>query len=258
MKKLSRIIVSVFAAAMIFATTGCSSQNQQASAPNEAKNDGKLVMATNAEFPPYEYIEGGEVVGIDVEIAQAIAKEMGKELSIENMNFDSIIPAVQSGKADMGIAGMTASEDRKVNVDFSDSYISASQVIIVKNDNETILTPDDLEGKSIGVQLGTTGDMFASDIKDATIERYNKGFEAVQAVQQGKIDAVIIDDKPAAVFAQQNSDVKVLEEPFTDEDYAIAVKKGNTELVEKINKAISSLKESGELQKIFDKYVNAQ
>lgn len=250
MKRLTKIFASIAAFTMILSAVGCTSSN--------TSSNGKLVMATNAEFPPYEFYEGGEIVGIDVEIAKAIAAEMGKELSIENMNFDSIIPAVQSGKADIGVAGITASEDRKINVDFSDSYITATQVIIVKKDNTEITTKEDLEGKKIGVQLGTTGDVIASDIENAVIERYNKGFEAVQALQQGKIDAVMIDDKPAAVFAEQNGDVMILEEPFANEDYAIAVKKGNTELTEQINQAIQSLKESGKLQEIFDQYISAK
>lgn len=247
MKKYLKILVSAVAVSSLLLGVGCAKKDEE-----------KLVMATNAEFPPYEYREGGEIVGIDVEIAKAIAAEMGKELSVEDMNFDSIITSVQSGKADMGIAGMTVTEERLVNVDFSDSYITATQVIIVKKGNTEIKTPDDLTGKKIGVQLGTTGDIFASDIEGATIERYNKGFEAVQAVQQGKIDAVVIDDQPAKVFASQNADVSVLEEPFTNEDYAIAVKKGNKELVDGINKAIKSLKDSGELQKILDKYITAE
>jgi polar amino acid transport system substrate-binding protein len=212
-------------------------------------------MATNAEFPPYEYKEGNEIIGIDVEIAQAIAKKLGKTLVIEDMAFDSIIPAVQSGKADIGVAGMTVRPDRLENVDFSDTYVKASQVIIVRKDNTDIKSPDDLVGKTVGVQLGTTGDIYAENITDVKLERYNKGFEAVQALQQGKIDAVIIDDQPAAVFASQNDDIMVIDEPFTDEEYAIAVKKGNTELLDKINEVLKELKESGELQKIIDKYI---
>jgi len=213
-------------------------------------------MATNAEFPPYEYYnENNEIVGIDVEIAQAIAKKLGKKLEIEDMPFDSILAAVQSGKADIGVAGMTVTPDRLESVDFSDTYVKASQVIIVRKDNTEIKTPDDLVGKTIGVQLGTTGDIFAEEIDDVKLERYNKGFEAVQALQQGKIDAVIIDDQPAAVFASQNDDIMVIDEPFTDEEYAIAVIKGNTALLNKINEAIKELKESGELQRIFEKYI---
>lgn len=220
---------------------------------------GVLVMATNAEFPPYEYHDGGEIVGIDVEVAEAIAAKLGMTLEIEDIAFDSIIPELQSGKADFGAAGMTVSEDRLANVDFSDTYTTASQVIIVKEDSD-IAGPDDLAGKFIGVQLGTTGDIYASDYEEqgSTIERYNKGFEAVQAMIQGKIDAVVIDVEPAKVFVSQNEGIKILDEPLTVEEYAIAVKKGNTELLEKINTALGELKESGELQAIIDKYISAE
>lgn len=223
-----------------------------------AETNGTLVMATNAEFPPYEFRDGGEIVGIDVEIAAAIAAHMGMDFEVEDIAFDSIIPSVQSGKADFGAAGMTVTEDRKQSVDFSDSYATATQVIIVKDDNAEISTPDDLEGKTIGVQLGTTGDIYASDIADATVEQYNKGFEAVQSLLQNKIDAVIIDGEPAKVFVEQNEGLKILDEAFTVEEYAICVKKGNTELLENINEAIAELKENGSLQEIVEKYITAE
>lgn len=218
---------------------------------------GKLVMATNAEFPPYEYYEGGEIVGIDVEIAAAIAENMGMEFEVEDMAFDSIIPAVQSGKADFGAAGMTVDEKRMQSVDFSDPYATATQVVIVKEDSE-IATPDDLNGKTIGVQLGTTGDIYACDIPDATVEQYNKGFEAVQALSQNKIDAVVIDGEPAKVFVSQNEGLKILDDALTVEEYAICVKKGNEELLKGINEAIADLKDSGKLQEIVDKYITAE
>ena len=154
---------------------------------------------------------------------------------------------------------MTVNEDRLKNVDFTDPYTTASQVIIVKEDSE-IAGPDDLKGKYIGVQLGTTGDIYASDYEadGSTIERYNKGFEAVQAMQQGKIDAVVIDQEPAKVFVSQNEGIKILDEALTVEEYAIAVKKGNTELLAQVNGALAELKESGELQAIIDKYISAE
>lgn len=240
-------------------TKAAEAENEETEAAAEqSEKKGTLVMATNAEFPPYEFHDGGEIVGIDVEIAAAIAAEMGMDFEVEDIAFDSIIPEVQSGKADFGAAGMTVTEDRKQSVDFSDSYATATQVIIVKADNENIASPDDLEGKTIGVQLGTTGDIYASDIADATIEQYNKGFEAVQALTQNKIDAVIIDGEPAKVFVAENEGLKILDEAFTTEEYAICVKKGNQELLDGINAAIASLKESGELQKIVDKYITAE
>ncbi len=219
--------------------------------------DNTLVMATNAEFPPYEYYEGEDVVGIDAEIAAAIAKELGMEFKIEDMAFDSIIAAVQSGKADIGVAGMTVNEDRLKNVNFSTPYTQSAQVIIVK-EGSVVASPDDLTGKKVGVQLGTTGDIYAGDIEEATIERYNKGFEAVQALLQDKIDAVIIDREPAKVFVTQNEGLVIVDEEFTIEDYAIAVSKDNEELLTKINEALAKLEASGELQKIKDKYITAE
>ena len=220
---------------------------------------GVLVMATNAEFPPYEYHDGGEIVGIDAEIAKAIADELGMELEIEDIAFDSIIPEITSGKADMGLAGMTATEDRKQSVDFTDTYAKASQKIIVKEDS-AIASPDDLTGVIVGVQQGTTGDIYVSDLEadGTTVERYNKGFEAVQALSQGKIDAVVIDGEPAKTFVAQTEGLKILEESFTDEEYAIAVKKGNTELLEKINGALKTLKDNGTLDEIVAKYIKAE
>lgn len=220
---------------------------------------GKLVMATNAEFPPYEYHDGDAIVGIDAEIAKAIADELGMELEIEDIAFDSIIPEIVSGKADMGLAGMTVTEDRMQSVDFSDTYAKASQKIIVTEDSE-IASPDDLKGVIVGVQLGTTGDIYVSDLEadGTTVERYNKGFEAVQALSQGKIDAVVIDGEPAKTFVAETEGLKILEESFTDEEYAIAVKKGNTELLEKINGALKTLKDNGTLDEIVAKYIKAE
>ncbi len=220
---------------------------------------GTLVMATNAEFPPYEFHDGDKIVGIDAEIAQAIADELGMELEIEDIAFDSIIPEIVSGKADMALAGMTVTEDRKASVDFSDTYATASQMIIVKEDSE-IAGPDDLKGVTVGVQLGTTGDIYVSDLEadGTTVERYNKGFEAVQALSQGKIDAVVIDGEPAKTFVSETEGLKILDEAFTVEEYAIAVKKGNTELLDKVNGALETLKDNGTLDEIVAKYIKAE
>ena len=218
---------------------------------------GTLIMVTNAEFPPYEYHENNEIVGIDVDIAKAIAEHMGMELEIQDMAFDSLIPAVDSGKADFAAAGMTVDPDRQQFVDFTDTYAEAAQVIIVKEGSE-IATPDDLAGKTIGVQTGTTGDMYADDIQDAEVQRFNKGMDAVMALTQDKIDAVIIDREPAKVFVEENEGLTILVEAFTEKEYAIAVKKGNTELLNSMNEAIKELKDSGELQAIVDKYIAAE
>ncbi|MCI5479694.1 MAG: basic amino acid ABC transporter substrate-binding protein [Lachnospiraceae bacterium] len=267
MKK--KILALMLVCSMAAALAACGSKEaaaEPAAEETEAAEDeaaeeeaagGTLVMATNAEFPPYEYHDNNEIVGIDVEIAQSIAEELGMTLQIEDMAFDSIILAVNSGKADIGVAGMTVTEDRLENVNFSDSYATAAQVVILKEDSE-IATVDDLAGKTIGVQLGTTGDIYADDIEDATIERYNKGFEAVQALSQGKIDAVIIDREPAKVFVEENEGLKILDEEFTVEEYAIAIAKDNEELLEKVNGALAALKESGKLDEIIAKYITAE
>lgn len=245
-------------------TTAAESKDEtsaEAAETEEAKDaaGGKLIMATNAEFPPYEYHDGDAIVGIDAEIAKAIADELGMELEIEDIAFDSIIPEIVSGKADMGLAGMTVTEDRMQSVDFSDTYAKASQKIIVTEDSE-IASPDDLKGVIVGVQLGTTGDIYVSDLEadGTTVERYNKGFEAVQALSQGKIDAVVIDGEPAKTFVAETEGLKILDESFTDEEYAIAVKKGNTELLEKINGALKTLKDNGTLDEIVAKYIKAE
>lgn len=244
--KLSKIICGALAAVMPLSLAGCGGEKKTT-----------LVMATNAEFPPYEYREGDSIVGIDVEIAQAVADDMGLELVIEDMAFDSIVPAIQSGKADIGVAGMTVTEDKLQNVDFSLPYTTSAQVVIVTEDSP-IATPADLEGKTIGVQLGTTGDIFAGDVEGSTIERYNKGFEAVQALGQKKIDAVIIDREPAKVFVSENEGLKILDEDYTVEDYAIAIAKNNQELLDQINASLTNLQNSGKLQEIIDKYISAE
>ncbi|RHR29971.1 ABC transporter substrate-binding protein [Clostridium sp. AF19-22AC] len=252
-KVLSLLLVT----ACVLSMTACGSKKEaDTSDSGDSAKKETLIMATNAEFPPYEFHEGDEVVGIDADIAAAVAEELGMELKIEDMAFDSIITAVNSGKADIGAAGMTVTEDRLENVDFTDTYATATQVIIVKEDS-AITGPDDLAGKKIGVQLGTTGDLYADDIEDAEVERYNKGFEAVQAVQQGKIDAVVIDGEPAKEFVKDAEGLKILDEAFTEEEYAIAVKKGNDELKENINNALATLKDSGKLDEIVAKYISA-
>ncbi len=236
-----------------------SAAGESTAADGELKlvEEGKLIVSTNAEFPPYEYYDANEIVGIDIEIAQAIADKLGLELEVKDGAFDAIIAEVVSGKADIGIAGMTVTDERKQNVDFSDSYATGTQVIIVKEDSE-IKSAADLEGKSIGVQLGTTGDIMATDIKDSKVEQYNKGMDAVQALSQGKIDAVIIDSEPAKFYEKEVSGLKILDEAFAVEDYAIALKKGNTALQSKINEALKELKAEGKIDEIIGKYIKAE
>ena len=254
---MKKLVSLMLVAAMALTVVACGAKKEEAPATAETTEATVLVMATNAEFPPYEYYEGQDIVGIDAEIAAAIAEKLGCELKIEDMAFDSIIAAVTSGKADFGLAAMTVTEDRLESVNFSDTYATATQVVIVAEDSE-IAGVADLEGKKIGVQLGTTGDIYAEDVADATIERYNKGFEAVQALAQGKIDAVIIDNEPAKVFVSENEGIKILEEDFAVEEYAAAIAKENTELLEKVNTALAELTEDGTLQAIVDKYISAE
>lgn len=245
--------------------TSAEAEKSEETEAAESSKGGTLVMATNAEFPPYEYHDssmtgpdGSDIVGIDAEIAGAIAEKLGMDLVIEDVQFASIIPELLSGKADFGAAGMTVTEDRLMNVDFSDTYATAVQSIIVVDGSE-IATPDDLAGKLIGVQEGTTGDLYSTDdFGDDMVERYLKGVDAVQALLQGKVDAVIIDNEPAKVFVSENDGLKILDTAYAEEEYAIAVKKGNTELLDKINGALAELKESGKLDEIVAKYITAE
>ena len=175
---------------------------------------------------------------------------------MEDIAFDSVILEVTSGKADVGIAGISATDERKQSVDFSDTYTTSKQLIIVKDDS-TIASGADLEGKTLGVQTGTTGDILVSDIKDATVERYAKGMDAVQALSQGKIDAVVIDSEVAKKFVEETSGLKTLDEAYAEEEYAIAIKKGNTALIDAVNKALSELKADGTVDSIIAKYIKA-
>ena len=238
--------------------TGDSATGDSASGDSaNTGSKGELHMATNAAFEPYEYKEGDEIIGIDAEIAQAICDKLGYTLVIDDMEFDAIITAVSTGKADFGMAGMTVTDERKENVDFTDSYTSAIQAIIVNDADGTVNSKSDLDGKAIGVQLGTTGDEFVSkNVKDAKVERFSKGADAVLALTQKKVDAVVIDNEPAKKFVEQNPGTKILDEPFEKEDYAICLKKGSN-LTEQFNQALKELKEDGTIQKIIDKYNKA-
>ena len=229
------------------------------------KNDNVLTMATNAEFPPYEYMENNTIVGIDAEIAQAIADKLGYELVIENVDFDSLIPGVQTGKYDFVAAGMTVTDERLEQVDFTQSYATGIQSIIVK-EGSAITTADDLfadgANTKIGVQLATTGDLYCTwDIEDeglGTVERYNKGADAVMALESGKVDCVVIDNEPAKVFVENNEGLKILDTEYAVEDYAIAVSKENPELLESINRALGELIAEGKVAEIIEKYIPAE
>ena len=265
MKKLAAVALTVVMAASMLAGCGSSSSSDKKAAEASTSangtatvktaKDGVLTMATNATFPPYEYYEGNDIVGIDAEIAQAIADKMGLKLEIQDMEFNSIITAVQSGKADLGLAGMTVTDERKQSVDFTDSYATGIQSVIVK-DGSSIKSIDDLKGKKIGVQLATTGDIYAKDdFGEENVEEYNKGADAVMALTSGKIDAVIIDNQPAKSFVETTDGLQILDTDYVQEDYAAAIQKGNTDLLNAVNGALKELKEDGTIQKILDKYI---
>ena len=224
-------------------------------------DDKTLTMATNAEFPPYEFYENDKIVGIDAEIAAAIAEKLGMELVIEDMAFDSIIPAVTSGKADVGLAGMTVTEDRLQSVDFSTSYATGVQVVIVAEGSEITSVDDlfDVGGYTIGVQLATTGDLYCTwDLEDAglaTVERFNKGADAVAALVAGKVDCVVIDNQPAKAFVEANEGLVILDTEYAVEDYAIALAKGS-ELTAEVDAALQELIADGTVQAILDKYIS--
>ena len=237
------------------ATTDAASSSEDTSAPETKYTT--LKMGTNAAFPPYEYKEGEAFVGIDVEIAQAIADKLGATLEIVDMEFDSIITSVNQGEVDFGMAGMTVTDERLLEVDFTYSYATGVQSIIVL-DGSDIKTPDDLAGKKIGVQLGTTGDIYATDDYGADyVTQYGKGADAVIALKGGDVDAVIIDNEPAKAFVAANEGLTILETAYADEDYAIAVAKENTELLEKINAALAELTADGSIDAIVNKYIPA-
>ena len=262
MKKFMKgLLATTMVFAMMTSLVGCGG-GSEAEAPADATDT--LVMATNAAFPPYEYYEGEEIVGIDAEIAAAIAEKLGMEFKIEDMEFDAIIPAVTSGKVSFGMAGMTVTEERLKSVDFSTSYAQGVQVVIVK-EGSAITSVDDLfaEGASnvIGVQTGTTGDLYCTwDLEDAglaAIERFNKGGDAVLALTQGKVDCVVIDNEPAKEFVAANEGLTILDTEYAVEDYAMCFAK-DSELTEAVNGALEELIADGTVQAIIDKYISAE
>ena len=215
---------------------------------------GKLIMSTNAAFPPYEMTtDSGEFEGIDIETAQAIADKLGLELQIDDMDFDAALLAVQQGKADMVMAG-----ERMAVMSFSDSYATGIQSVIVPEGSD-IASVDDLAGKKIGTQRGTTGYLYCSDdFGDENVVAYDNGLTAVQMLNNGQVDCVVIDNAPAKEFIAANPGLKLLDTAYVEESYAIGVGKGNTELKDAINTALEELKADGTLQAIVDKYITAE
>lgn len=227
--------------------------------------DGKLHMATNAAFPPYEMVaDDGTFEGIDVDIAGKIAEKLGLELVVDDMDFGSIITSVQTGKEDIALAGLTVTDERKQNVDFTDSYATGVQVVIVPEDSD-IKTIDDLQGKLIGCQESTTGYIYCSDTPEnggygeENVTAFPSGANAVQALLGGKVDAVVIDSQPAQEFVAQNAGkLKILSTEFVSEDYAIGVSKDNTALRDAVNNALKELIDDGTVQAILDQYIKAE
>ena len=220
---------------------------------------GKLTMATNAAFPPYEMTtDAGAFEGIDIDTAQAIADKLGLELQIDDMDFDAALLSVQQGKADIAMAGVTVTDERKNVMDFSDSYATGIQSIIVPEGSD-IASPDDLAGKMIGTQRGTTGYIYCSDdFGDNAVVAYDDGLTAVQALNNGQVDAVVIDNAPAKEFVAANPGLVLLDTSYAEEDYAIGMAKGNTALEDAVNAALEELKADGTLQSIVDKYITAE
>lgn len=262
MKKNKKLLVVLCLAVVVIAAVVIGVVVKKNAAPERPV----LTMATNAQFPPYEfYGDDGVIVGIDAEIAAAIANYMGYDFRIDDMEFDAIIAAVDTGKADFGLAGMTVTKDRLQQVDFSNSYATGVQVVIVTEDS-AIATVDDLfaDGANhvIGVQLSTTGDLYATwDIEDeglGTVSRFNNGNEAVLALKDGKVDCVIIDNEPAKAYVAANEGLKILDTEYAVEDYAACFKKGNTELLNKFNAAMAALTADGTIPSIIEKYIPAQ
>lgn len=273
--KFTKILSLILAALMLFALVSCGAKENDAkdttldtkadtAAQTEAETDAKtetnvIKMATNAYFKPYEYYEGDKIIGIDAEIAEKIAEKLGMTLEIVDMDFNSILTAVNEGSADFGMAGMTVTEVRLKEVDFTVSYANGVQSVIVK-EGSPITSVDDLyaEGASykVGTQLGTTGDTYSTDDFGAdNVVGFNNGNEAVLALLGDSVDCVIIDNEPAKAFVEANEGLKILDTSYADEDYAICVKKGNSELLDKLNAAIVELTDDGTIEGIVNKYI---
>ena len=246
MKKLLALLMATLLIMTTFAACG-------------STEDNTLVMGTNATFPPYEFTDdAGEIVGIDAEIAQAVADKLGKKLVIKDMEFKSLLTAVQGGSIDIVFAGMTVDEERKQAVNFTQTYATGVQVIIVK-DGSAIKTVDDLDGKKIGVQEGTTGDIYCTDdYGQENVKQFDNGALAIEALKNGQVDCVVIDNEPAKNFVKADAGLKILDTKYVEEEYAAAIAKENTELLDAVNKAMDELKADGTIDKIIKKYIPAE
>lgn len=257
MKKFLALVLAL--SFSVCALAGCGSKNAASSDAEYALvESGVLTMGTNAAFPPYEFYDGEKIVGIDAEICEAIATKLGLQVKITDMDFSSLIPAVQSGKIDIALAGMTVNEERLQNVDFTTSYATGVQVIIVPEDSD-IVDVDGLKDKQIGVQESTTGHIYCSDdYGEDHVTAYTNGATAVQALVNGKVDCVVIDQQPAIAFVAANEGLKILDTEYVTEQYAAAVSKDNSALTAKINEALAELTADGTIQAILDKYIAAE
>ena len=257
MKKTTKIIAAVLALIMIMSLCACGSSKPAASSLKTV-NSGKLTMSTNAAFPPYEMTaDDGSFEGIDVEIATAIAKKLGLELQIDDMDFDAAQLAAQNGKSDIVMAGLTVNDERKLVMEFSDTYSTGVQVIIVKEGSD--ITIDNLGDQQIGTQRGTTGNIYcADDYGDDHVIAYDNGITAVQALVNGQVDCVVIDSAPASEFVKANPGLVILDTEYVTEDYAIGMAKGNTELLEAVNGALKELIADGTVKTIVEKYISAE
>lgn len=258
MKKLVKILSAILALSFVFAFAACNKKDdkkqEKAQTVKTVKN-GVLTMGTNATFPPYEFHEGGQIVGIDAEIAKAVADKLGLKLEIKDMEFATLITALEANQIDIVAAGMTVTPERQKSALFSTPYARGVQSIIVM-ENSPITDKEGLKGKLIGVQESTTGDIKATDdYGEKNVKRFNKGSDAVSALKNGQVQAVIIDEEPAKNFVKANPGTKILKTAYAEENYAIAIAKKNPKLQEEINKALKELKDDGTLKKIVDKYI---
>lgn len=216
----------------------------------------KIYVGTNAEFPPFEYLENGEITGFDMDLVHEIGKIVDADIKIVDMAFDGLLPALQMKKVDLVIAGMTANEERMKTVSFTQPYYTASQVIIVKEGDNSIKSFDDLKRKKVGVMLGFTGDMVVSEIDGVKIERFNAAYAGIMALQAGKVEAIVLDSEPAKNYVAQNKGLVLADADAEQEEYAIAVRKNDKELLEKVEKALTEIKENGTYDKLIQKYFN--
>ena len=260
MKKILTALLALLALVMALSLSACGGGSGDLTVEK-----GKLHMSTNAAFPPYEMVKGdGGFEGIDVEVAGLIAEKLGLELVVDDMGFTAALEAVQNGRSDIAMAGITVNEDRLANMDFTDSYATGVQVVIIKADSPAVQSIDDLASAAlIGTQEGTTGYIYCSyppeegGYGEDHVVAYETGAVAVQALLAGQVDCVVIDNQPAQEYVKANPGLEILDTEFAVEDYAIAVKKGNTQLLEQVNKALGELIADGSVQKVVDKYITA-